>query len=255
MARIGGRSRPAFDRLSYVGLFTRNYEKSREFFMSCVGLEVREDRPDRGYAAVGVAGDRAGASLAIIQPNRELWSDDYDDAAGHIGEPVASFRATNVRELGARLRDRGVNARDFATKGHPWVWFEDPDRNTFVAHEDPWATAAGIGFTALDHVNVVTKDEARAAAFFTKRLGLQSVAFSGWAFVEYRVWGAGTAVVPFTPTPDMYDGWTDPANCERDLARVGERTYIVFTSSLLGGVRRRLARSGVQCRARPPHPV
>jgi len=231
--------------LRHVGVFTTDLHRARRFWVQRLGLRVREERPELGYLTVGVTKHGEDAGLAIFEPSRETWGDDYEEATRHVGEPAASFLAANVEEFERSLRKQGVKARLFETRGKKWVHFEDPDGNTFVAHEDPWTKTRRAGLTSLDHVGVVTRDEARADAFFVRILGMRSSKLPGWGFLAYRLTPKGTAVVPFTPTPDMYEGWADPSEYEKDLARIGETTHIQFVTGDLGGLHDYLARAGV----------
>ena len=135
----------------------------------------------------------------------------------------------------------------FETRGKKWVHFEDPHRNTFVAHDDPWTNTGRPRLTALDHVSVVTRDETRAQAFFAIVPGMESSKLPGWGFLEYRLTQKGTAVVPFRPTPDMYADWTDISDMDKDLARIGERPHVQFVTRGLGGLHDDLSRAGVRC--------
>lgn len=242
------------EKLRFVGVFTSDLRRARQFWIEQLGLKIREERLDLGYFAAGVGMDGKDASLAVFEPSRGIWGEDYEEATSHIGEPAASFLSAKVGAFQSILQARGVKARMYETGGRKWVHFEDPDGNTFVAHEDPWTRTESPGLTVLDHLSVLTRDEVRAQTFFADVLGMRSSRLPGWGFLEYRLDQEGTAVVPFTPTPDMYEGWTDPSDLQGDLARLGERTHVQFVARDLAGFRDRLSSVGMQSR-RAAHPV
>jgi catechol 2,3-dioxygenase-like lactoylglutathione lyase family enzyme len=60
---------------------------------------------------------------------------------------------------------------------------------------------------------------------------------------EYRLSREGTALTPFTPSPEFYK---DPKDYENDLAHIGENTSIMFSTKDIYGVQDRLTDRGVR---------
>lgn len=211
--------------LSDVGVFTADQDVAKKFYTEKAGLAVRESRPEFGYLALGTTKQGTDASIDVWQPTPD-WGDEYEEGARSIGTVTGlGFLTGNLEKTIRGMSKRGVKVEK---ESDTFARFWDADGNALFIQEEREAKGATPGLSSLGWVTVVIKDERRAAGFF-ETLGLESTLVPGGEAGEeypiYRLSSQGTAILPFTPTPEMYD---DPADYKSDMAHIGENTSIVF---------------------------
>jgi catechol 2,3-dioxygenase-like lactoylglutathione lyase family enzyme len=227
---MGGSRLGQLEALSNVGVLTKDLRRAKQFYTRVMGLEVRDEQPAYGYISLGTSRFGEDASLMVLEPSLDAWGDEYLEAMAHVGEVTGvDFRTPDLNATFKDLRSRGARAELYQGHGPDWVYVWDPDGNVIGIHEDPGATTKKPGLSVMDYVNVTVTDEARAGRFF-EDLGMKAISSRGWAYQQpqYRLSPAGTALVPFAPSPDMYEGWADPSSLESDLGAIGGKTYLLL---------------------------
>jgi len=217
-----------FDRMLFVGVFVKDQKQVKEFFTKKIGLKVRAQDPTQGYLELGVGAKGPDASLTPWRPVAEMGIG-YENAKARIGEVTGiGFRTNDLGKTAAAWKKRGVKV-EFEDQGDegPFARFQDPAGNTYfaVGPEKPKVRKAGIA--SLEFVTVVSSNVKRSGGFFTKALGMKGTTPRGSAFTTYRLRPKATGLMPFTPTPEMYQ---DAADAAADREHLGEDTQIVFTA-------------------------
>ncbi|MBI4416250.1 MAG: VOC family protein [Euryarchaeota archaeon] len=230
-------------RMSEVGIFTRDQKLSRTFYTRKIGMKVRSSEPKWGYLALGVTKGGVDASLSIWQPDPAWGSEMYDAGVKEVGTVTGiGFATADLKRTTEQLSRRGVKI-ELEGEREQFARFWDPDGNTLFLSEDGRAKARRVGIRNLDWVTVVTRDAAKAHAFFTKALSMRARKVTGESFREYRLSPKTTAIVPFVPTREMYD---NPADYDADMAHVGEETGIAFLADDTYAVQEKLLAKGVR---------
>jgi glyoxylase I family protein len=103
-------------KLHHAALRVTDFERSRAFYESLLGLE-RAPRPDLGFPGAWYA--LGEAQLHLIQSPK--LSDGIDPTEPHVAIEVEDFEATKET-----LRAKGIAFLDFATS----LWIRDPDGYT-----------------------------------------------------------------------------------------------------------------------------
>jgi len=227
---------PAIECVSSVGVYTRDQKRAKAFYTQKVGLRVRDAKPKLGYLALGATKGGDDASLDVWQPD-PTWGPMYEATVKQIGTVTGiGFLSANLARTVEGLRRKGVEVE--VTKesdGEDFARIKDPDGNVFFASGDPRAAVKRPGLSRLEFITVVTRDASRAKDFFTKSLGLKARKSGGYE--TFRVSPKGTAIMPFTPTREMYK---DPSDYDADMAHVGEDTSIMFETSDVSALQEQL---------------
>ena len=236
MANIGS--------LAYVGIFTRDRKRAREFYTRKIGLAVREAIPGMGFLALGATKGGKDASVNLWQPDPATWGEDYEPSAKQIGTVTGvGFVTSSVDKTVDMLRRRKVKVEVDEDDEERLARFEDLDGNVLFAFEPSRPKVRRAGLSSLGFVTIVSRDRARTDSFYTKALGLRKTKAAGEEFDQYRVSPGGTALMPFTPNREMYD---DPKDFDADMAHAGENTWIMFTTRDLVALQDQLMARGVR---------
>ncbi len=234
------------DAVGSVSVFTKDQKKARDFYVRKVGLKVREQMPEVGYLALGATKGGEDASLTVWEPNPPTW-EGYNEAVEGIGDVTGiGFSTSNFDKTvqGLKRSKVKVDTRPVSEEDEGgFARLRDNDGNVLFLVETPRAKVRRPGLSRLEFVTVASRDAAKIGAFFTKSLGLRGRKTPGMGFNEYRVSPKGTAVVPFTPKREDY---RDPADYDADMAHIGERTWIVFSTRDLPGLQDKLLKKGVR---------
>lgn len=231
------------DSLSNVGVFVRDHKKAKEFYTKKLGLKVRSSIPKWQYLEVGATKGGADASLNLWRPTREMWGDDYDEAEKSIGTVTGiGFLTTNLGATVEAFRRKKIKVEGPGPAGRAQIAsVYDPDGNSVFVLEPPKPKVRRAGLHSLQWVTVASRDAARAGEFFTKALGMKGGrGEEGMRF--YSLSPRGTALMPFTPSKEMYD---DPKDYEDDLAHIGENTSVIFTTKSIHRLQDELLSRGV----------
>lgn len=233
------------DSLSHVGVFVRDYRKAKEFYTKKLGLKVRSSMPKREYLALGATKTGADASLNVWRPTREMWGEDYVDAEKSIGVVTGiGFLTTNLDATLATLRRKKVKVEAPSSAGGArMASVHDPDGNSLFVLEPPKPKVRRAGLQALQWVTVASHDAVRTGDFFRKTLGMKKGRGGEEGMSFYSLSARGTALMPFTPSRDMYD---NPRDYEDDLAHIGESTSVIFSTRNIYRLQDELEARGVR---------
>lgn len=230
-----------------VNVFTKDWKKAKDFYVRKVGLRVREEMPEFGYLALGATKGGEDASITVWEPNPPTW-DGYEEAVKGIGDVTGiGFSTSNFDKTVQTLKRNRVkvDTQPMSEEGEEGRFgrFRDADGNVLFIVESTRAKVRRPGLSKLEFVTVACRDAAKTGAFFTKSLGMRGRRTPEQDLNEFRVTARGTAVVPFTP---KREGYRDPADYEADMAHIGERTWIVFSTRDLPGLQDKLLTKGVR---------
>ncbi len=228
-----------------VGIYTRDWKKAKAFYTESLGLTVRAENPSGGYLALGAAKEGPDAALDVWQPSEMLGRERFETASTQIGGVTGvGFTVGNLAKTLEALRARGVTV-EAEGESPTMARFTDPDGNILFLSQGSKKGAKVAGLTRLEWVTVVTRDQAKADAFFTKALGMkkETMAEEGMTMTFYRLGAKGTSIMPFVPTREMYD---DPKGYDEDMAHVGEDTSITFRTDDIQGLQESLMARGVR---------
>ena len=232
--------------LSDVGIFTRDWAKAKQFYVKKIGLKVRSEDKKFGYIALGATLNGKDASLNLWQPSPEWGLEQYEIGLRQVGTVTGiGFRTSDLGRTAAALKKRGVKVEisDEQDEGK-FGRFTDPDKNELFLEEPAKPKVRKAGVSKLDFVTVVSRDAKRAGQFFTKALGMGARRVPGQEqFVTYRLSPKGTAIMPFTPTREMYK---DPSDYDADMGHLGEPTSIGFSTGKIQGLQEKLMGRGVR---------
>jgi len=232
------------DSLSNVGVFVRDHKKAKEFYTTKLGLRVRSSIPKWKYLEVGATKGGADASLNIWKPTREMWGDAYDEAEKSIGIVTGiGFLTTNLDATIEAFRRKKVKVEGPGPAGTAQIAsVYDPDGNSIFVLEPPKPKVRRAGLLSMQWVTVASRDAARTGEFFTKALGMKG-ARGGEGMRFYSLNPHGTALMPFTPSKEMYD---DPKDYAEDLAHIGESTSVIFSTPDIHRLQDELLARGVR---------
>lgn len=233
------------ERLSEVGIFTRNQKLSKEFYTRKLGMTVRVRHPKSGYLSLGVTKGGRDAGLDLWQPVPEWGETMYRAGLEEVGSVTGiGFRTSNLDKTVEQLAGRGVKVEKSSdTFGRLW----DPDGNVLFLAQERRPKVRRTGLRGIDFITVVVSDVDRAGGFY-RSLGMKPKRVPGEEgadedFTVYRLAPDGTAIMPFTPTREMYD---NPADYDEDMAHLGEVTSIAFKVDDVYGVQKKLLAKGVR---------
>jgi catechol 2,3-dioxygenase-like lactoylglutathione lyase family enzyme len=117
-------------KLAKVGIYTRDQQRSLDFFTRTLGFEVRSDEPmGPGARWIEVAPPGGQSSLVLWTP---------PGMEGRIGTFSGMvFSCDDIRATFAELRGRGVQFTQEPTDqpGGVMATFADPDGNSYVLRE------------------------------------------------------------------------------------------------------------------------
>lgn len=230
--------------LSHVGVFVRDQKKAKDFYTKKLGLAVRASIPKMGYLALGATKGGKDASLNLWQPTPEMWGEDYENVVKQIGGVTGiGFMTTNLEKTIETLKTKGVRVEGPAEEGMATVF--DPDGNALFVFEQPRPKVRRAGLRSLEFVTIASRDANRAGEFFAKTLGMRSKKLPQEGMTEYRLSPEGTALAPFTPSPEFYK---DAKDFENDMAHIGENTSFMFSTKDIYGVQDHLLSRGVRFR-------
>ena len=237
---------PKLDTLSDVGIFTRDWSKSKAFYTRTIGLKVRGEDRKNGYIALGATKGGEDAALNLWQPDAKWGPDMYEAGLKQIGTVTGvGFASTDLKRTVEQLKRKGVRV-EFDGESQDFSRFWDPDGNVLFLQQTPRPKARRAGLQRLEFVTVVSRDAAKAGVFFTKALGMKGKKVPGGegeGFTVYRLGSKGTSIMPFAPTREMYD---NPADYDADLAHLGENTSVGFATRDIQGVQEALMARGVR---------
>ncbi len=228
-----------------IGVYVRDQKKAKDFYTRKLGLKGRMSDPKFEYLLLGATKGGDDAGLGLWQPKPESFGEMYESAMKEIGSVTGiGFRTGNLAKTVDLLTRRGVKVSmgDEESDGR-FARFWDLDKNVLFIAEPRRLKDRRSGLLAVDFVTVASRDAARSGEFFRKALGMRGRTPSGERFAEFRVSPKGTAIVPFTPTSDMYDNKED---YEADLAHIGEETSISFEAEDIYGLQDTLLARGVR---------
>lgn len=230
--------------LSSVGIFVKNHKKARDFYTKKLGLKVVGGMPEWGYVELAAGKKAPGAVLNLWTP--KAWGLSAKEAKKKVGVTTGvGFRTKNLDATVASLKKKGVQVETWQEpSGYKMATVYDQDKNAIFLTGPSRPRSRKAGIEALDFVTISSRNARKSGAFFSKALGMKK---SGDQFATYRLSGKGTAVMPFTPTKDMYK---DPADYKSDLAAIGEETAIMFSTSDTFALEKKLRARGVKFRQR-----
>ncbi len=219
-------------------------KKARTFYTKTLGLKIRNEMKNFGYLALGPTLKGADASLTPWQPDAVWGQEMYERAMKDIGIVTGiGFRTGNLDKTIASLKRKKVKVEKSEDEdSERFARFQDPDGNVFFLFEPRKPSQRIAGLLSLDFVTVASRDAKKSGEFLKKSLGLKGKV-SAEGFGEYRVAPKGTAVSPFTPNKEMYE---NPKSYEEDLAHIGERTSIGFTTDDVYKLQEQLMAKGVR---------
>jgi catechol 2,3-dioxygenase len=126
--------------LGHVNLFVRDVEVSETFYVGLLGLHTYERRPGR---AVFMSADlEQSHEIALIQLGPDAAGPDSNRVGlNHIAWRMESFE--DLKELYARLKERGLETRVADHSVSLGIYFRDPDGNGnevyYELPRDEWA--------------------------------------------------------------------------------------------------------------------
>ncbi len=233
--------------LAEIGIYVKDLKAARAFYTRKLGLKVRSYLPKWGYLALGATKGGEDAALDLWQPTPNWGQADYESRLKMIGGVTGiGFLTSDLKRTAEALKKRGVKAEienDRATFGR----FTDPDGNVLFLSQPAKPKIRRAGLSALAFVTVVSRDAKKSGEFFTKALGLRPRKVPGEEgepdMTVYQHAPKGTAVMPFTPTKEMY---TNPSDYDADMAHIGEDTSIYFDTKGIYKVQDQLMAKGVR---------
>lgn len=237
---------PKLESLSDVGIFTRDWNKAKRFYTRTIGLKVRGEDRKSGYIALGATKGGKDASLNLWQPVESWGPEMYEAGLKQVGTVTGvGFSTSDAKRTVELLKRRAVKVETEGESGE-FARFSDPDGNVLFLEQASRPKVRRVGLQRLDFVTIVSRDAARAGEFFTTALGMKGKRVRGGegeAFTVYRLSPEGTAVMPFTPTREMYE---NPADYDADMTHLGENTSIGFSTRDIQAVQESLMARGVR---------
>lgn len=230
--------------LSSVGIFVNNHKRARDFYTKKLGLKVVGGMADWGYVELAASQKAPGAVLNLWTPKD--WGMSAKEAKKKVGVTTGvGFRTKNLDATVASLRRKGVKVDTWQEpSGYKMATVYDQDKNALFLTGPSRPRTKKAGIEALEFVTISSRNASKSGAFFSKALGMKK---SGGRMPFYRLSSAGTAVMPFTPSKDMYD---DPKDYKSDMAAIGEDTAIMFETRDIYALEKRLLKQGVKFRSR-----
>lgn len=228
------------EQLSNVGIFVSDQKRARDFYTKKLGLKVVGGMPDWGYLELAVKKGAPDAVLNLWTP--KAWGLSAKEAKKKVGGITGvGFRTGNLDATLLDLLHKGAKVESWASdEGYRMATVFDPDDNgIFLVGPNRPRTRRG-GIEAMDFVTISSRDSKRTGVFFQKALGMRK---RGRGFATYRLSGEGTALMPFTPRKEMYQ---DPADYKSDLAAIGEDTALMFRTSDMFALEKKLLAGGVK---------
>jgi len=215
--------------LSSVGVFTRDQRRAKQFYTRKIGLKVRRHIPALRYLAVGSSKGGQDASLTVWRPDASTWGTDFEPAVRRIGQVTGiGFATLDLDATVEGLHLRQVRAAVLGEEaGERYGWFFDADQNMFFLVEPAKPHVQRAGLAGMDFVTIVTRDRDVSVDFFHRALGMHVRWSRKEDYVECRLGARGTAIAPFTPRREDYQ---TRENYERDMAHLGEKTMIFFST-------------------------
>ncbi len=237
---------PKFGVLTEVGICTRDWNKSKAFYTKTIGLKVRAENRKNGYVALGATVGGEDAALTVWQPTEALGPEMYEAGMKQIGTVSGiGFTSSDLKRTVEQLQAKGVRV-EYEGEAQDFARFWDPDGNVLFLQQAQRPKARRAGLQKLEYVTVVTREAAKAHAFFTKALGMTGKKVGdteGRMFTVYRFGPKTTSIMPFVPTREMYE---NPADYDADMAHVGETTSINFSTRDIHAVQEALMSRGVR---------
>ncbi len=232
------------DSLSDVGVFVRDLKKARDFYTRKMGLKVRSSMPKMGYLALGASKGGDDASLNLWQPVPGWGTPDYEEGLKQIGGVTGiGFLTTSYDKTMETFKRRGAKVEAMPSEGGARMGsVYDPDGNGLFVLEPPKPKRRQGGLRSLEFITIASHDAARTGEFLVKALGMKRHS-AGEGMTAYRLKPGGTALMPFTPTRDMYDNAKD---YDEDMAHIGEQTSIMFTTKDIHKAQDALTARGVR---------
>ena len=232
------------DSLSDVGVFVKDSKKAREFYTRTMGLKVRSSMPKMGYLALGATKGGDDASLNVWQPAPSWGSPQYEEGLKQIGSVTGiGFVTTSYEKTMDGLKRRGAKVETMPSEGGAKMGsVRDPDGNSVFVLEPPKPKRRRPGLHSLEFITIASRDAARTGEFFVKALGMKRRS-ADEGMTAYRLTSEGTALMPFTPTREMYDNDQDYND---DMAHIGEPTSIMFTTKDIYKAQEALMARGVR---------
>ena len=239
------------ERVSEVSVFTRNQKLAKEFYTRKIGLKVRSEMKNMDYLQLGVTKGGEDAGIDLWQPDPKWGQEMYEQNSKSVGIVTGiGFQTSNLPKTVEQLEARGVKvAKDAGSETFARFW--DPDGNILFINQEPRPKVRRVGLQSVSFITVVSRNEAKAAAFFRtigfKGQRIRGEGAEGRDFTVYQLSPNGTAVMPFTPSREMY---TNPADYENDMALIGEDTGIGIEVDDAYKVQDKLLAKGVKFAAR-----
>ena len=233
------------ERLSEVGIFTRDMKLAKEFYTRKIGMKARSSIPKMNYLQLGATRGGQDAGLDLWQPVAEWGEAMYQAGLKNVGTVTGiGFSTGNLKKTVEDLSRKGVKIE---SESEGFARFRDPDGNVSFISEQERPKVRRAGIQKLDWITVVSRNATKANTFFTKGLGMKAKKVRGGEgegdFTIYRLSPAQTSVMPFTPNREMYD---NPADYDADMAHIGEDTSIGIEVNDIRRVHEKLVASGVR---------
>ena len=214
------------ERLSEVSVFTRNLKLAKEFYTRKIGLKLRSEMKEMGYLQLGTTKGGEDAGIDFWQPDPKWGQEMYESNLKSVGIVTGiGFRTSNLDKTIEQLSGRGVKVEK---SSDTFARFWDPDGNVLFITQERRPKVKRAGLQSVSFVTVVSRDAEKAGAIL-KSLGFKSKKVpseegdEGQDFFVFQLRPKGTAVMPFTPTREMYE---NPADYDTDMAHIGEDSGI-----------------------------
>jgi len=212
-------------RITELDVFTRNQKLARTFYTRKIGLKVRSEMRNMAYLQLGVTKGGEDAGIDLWQPDPKWGPEMYEANLKSVGIVTGiGFQTSNLAKTVEQLSARGVKVEK---SSDTFARFWDPDGNVLFISQEPRPKVRRTGLQSVAWVTVVSRDAAKAGAWF-KSLGFKAKKVPGEEGMEgdfyvYQLGPKQTAVMPFTPTREMYE---NPADYDTDMAHIGEDSGI-----------------------------